>query len=363
MGFFADLCHVTVEDLAEVCYHHDNRRAVRHLMGVASGLDSMVLGENQIVAQIKEAYTQAQSSGTCGPVLHRVVQSTLATAKKVRNETGIGDGRQSVASVAVDFARHLFQSFEDKTVLAVGAGKMIELALQHFLELKPGRVRVTNRSPERAERLAGRFDAEAVGFDRLADLLVEADFFLSCTGSTEPLLNTEWLKPLIRKRRFRPLFLIDIAVPRDVEPAVGHLPNVYLYDIDDLQRAVADEAVARNGQVPAAEAILEPAAALCYGQIQQSDHGRLVEQLRNRLKDIGDSETRRTLNRLRDADPDRAEQLLAEHTHRLINKILHKPLSGLRDEPSGSEAALVAAALRRLFDLDETARDRPSDRT
>ncbi len=338
--------------LEPAIYHHDNDKAVAHLMRVACGLDSMVLGESQILGQVREAYDRAQAAGTVGRVMHKLFQSALAAGKQVRAETGIGQGRTSVSSVAVDFARHLFSHFQDKTLLVIGAGKMTELTLRHFAQLRPGRVVICNRSLDKAHELAHRCHGKAEPFDRLRELLIEADLVISSTGSDRAIVTAEVFRPLLRLRKFRPIFVIDIAVPRDFDPAIGDLDSVYLYDMDDLQQAVADQMSARGAEAEACEQLVRQAAAESYAAIQMADYATLIQKLRGQLHAIGDEETRRTLNKLRAVGPQEAERLLQEHTQRVVNKILHRPLSEL-GRGSGTEAAMNATALRRLFALDE----------
>jgi len=360
--YFSESRDIPAADLVPAVYHHDNDRAVRHLMRVACGLESMVVGENQIIGQVRDAYQRAQAGGTAGSVLHKVFQSTLSVAKRVRAETGLDAGRLSVSSVAVDFARHLFRSFDDKTVLTIGAGKMTELTLEHFVSLQPRHLLVCNRTPAKAQELAEKHRGRAVGFDRLDDHLVEADVVISSTGATEPIVTAERFKPLLARRKFRPIFVIDIAVPRDFDPAVGQLANVYLYDMDDLQRAIADQASARNGVLAECAAVIEPAAAACYGQIQTGDLTDLIVQLRAHLHELGAAETERTANKIRAASPEEAEKLLAEHTHRLVNKILHRPIAELNRPEGSASAAMYVTALRRLFELEAHPTE-PEDQT
>ncbi|MHC4994974.1 MAG: glutamyl-tRNA reductase, partial [Planctomycetota bacterium] len=277
--------------------------------------------------------------------------------KRVRTETGIGEGRVSVSSVAVDFAKHLFKSFNDKTVLVIGAGKMTELTLTHFMELAPGRVVVCNRSMDKAEDLAARFKAEATPFDGLTDRLVEADIVITCTGATEPIVKAEGFRALMKKRRFRPLFVIDMAVPRDFDPSVSNTQGVYLYDMDDLQRAIDDHRSKRTDQIEACNALIEPAVEQCVAALRHADSAETIKSLRQRFFDLGHTETLRTFNHINTegVTPEtrqRIEAAIEEHTHRLINKILHPPVSKLSKHKNGAD--LDAQALRRLFDLDQT---------
>lgn len=355
------ICEVTdagTDDLRAAAYHMENARAIDHLIRVTCGLDSMVIGEDQILAQIRTAYGAAHENGSARRVMHHVFQTAIAAGKRVRSETDIGAGRTSVASVAVEFARNLFAGFADKTVLTIGAGKMVELTLRHFAELSPQRMLVCNRTPEKAADLANRFNATAVPFETLADHLVEADVVISSTGAADAIVTAAAYKPVLKARRFRPAFLIDIAMPRDIEPAVGDLANVYLYNLDDLQQAIAEQMAMRNGQVSACEAIIAGASAEAHRAIQTHDVADIIRELREQLFEIGEAETQRTLNKLSEKVPEsvereRIEKAIAEHTHRLVNKILHRPLNTL-GKGEATDAARHAAALRKLFELDET---------
>ena len=349
------------EDTARIraaLVHREGEQAVLHLFRVCAGLDSMVLGEPQVLGQAKRAYEVAQNRCTVGPVLHRVFQDAIAVAKRVRTETGIDSGRGSVGSVAVDFARQIFQDFSDKTVVGIGAGELAKLTLTHLAGLKPARLWITNRTASRAETLARRLniavDAGGVrSFEDLDALLVEADVVLTATGADRPIITAERFKPLLRKRRFRPLFIIDVALPRDVEPEVGSLANIYLYNLDDLQRAIAQTQQSRAEEAQQCEEQLRDAARACLAQVQNRDVGVLIKALRHKLHELGKAEQERTMRKLA-ASPRDVESLLEEHTHRVINKILHMPLSQMDQRKADSPLAFYAAALRRLFDLHET---------
>jgi glutamyl-tRNA reductase len=352
LSYFADARQLPADDLAAAAYHHDNEKAIRHLFRVACGLDSMVLGENQIIGQVRAAYELSKREQTVGKVLHKVFQAALSTGKRVRAQTLLGAGRRSVSSVAVDFARHLYYRFDDKTVLVIGAGKMTDLTLAQFMAMKPAKLLVCNRTIDRARPLAEKYGGTAADLNQLDEMLIEADVVISSTGATEPIVTAARFKPLIKKRRFKPLFVIDMAVPRDFEAAVGELANVYLYNMDDLQRALSDDHAARSDQIGAAEAILDPIVIECYTSVQQNDFADLIRKLRDQLHEIGLAESSRTVNKLRTADPALVQQIIEEHTHRVVNKILHRPISELGRGRSDA-AAMYATALRRLFDLDE----------
>jgi glutamyl-tRNA reductase len=354
----ATRCGLTPEQLGGVTIQREQQEAAAHLFRVCAGLESMVLGEPQILGQVKRAYEAANERGCVGPVLHRVFQQAIRCGKDVRSRTGIDAGRMSVGSVAVDFARNIFERFDDKTVVAVGAGEMMKLALRHFGSLTPGRLWLTNRTHERAAAAAAAVPrAQARAWDDLDSLLVEADVLLVCTGATTPILTTERFRPLHKRRRNRPLFIIDLGLPRDVEPGVGTLSNVYLYNLDDLQSVTVESHGQRSALVQQCEAMLLEQVRACVNAIQHQDLGQLVRQLRERLESLGRHEHDRTLRKLMTASPDDYESVLAEHTHRLINKILHMPLSQIDRRNADAPLGFYAAALRRLFALDEAPDD------
>lgn len=355
--------NISVEDITAATIHREQEQAIAHLFRVCSGLDSMVLGETQILGQIKRAYETARDSDAVGPVLHKVFQSALSASRKVRAQTGIDAGRVSVGSVAVDFARQVFDDFSDKTIVGIGAGEMAKITLTHLRDVKPKRLWLINRTPDKAIELAQSLglDANTGGpraWDELDALLIEADVIVTSTGATEPIITAQRFKPLLRKRRNRPLFLIDIAVPRDVEQAVGGLSNVYLYNVDDLESVIAATHGQRQELVTQCNTLLADHVAACVSQLQNQDVGRLVRELRRRLMDIGDLERQRSGRKLAQLNGDaaQAQKILDEHTHRLINKILHLPLSQLDHANPDAPLGFYAAALRRLFDLE----DRPA---
>ena len=360
--FLAGLSGVDAAQITAAAVHRDQEQAVAHLFRVATGLESMVLGEPQILGQVKRAYETASSLQTVGPVLHRVFQQAIAVAKQVRGESGIDEGRVSVGSVAVDFASQIFERFDDKVMAAIGAGDMAKLTLRHLQKLRPAKLWLTNRSRDRAEALATKMnlggDAGGVRpFDELDQLLIEADIVLTSTGATEPIITAKRFKPIIRRRRMRPIFIVDIAVPRDVEPAVGNLGNVYLYNIDDLQRVVAKTYESRSAQVEQCERLIFDSVRSCLASVQHRDIGHLIRMLREQLHHHGDAERRRTLRKLAATAPDELaetlDRVLEEHDHRLVNKILHMPLSQLDQNNPDAPLGFYAAALRHLFGLHE----------
>jgi glutamyl-tRNA reductase len=357
--FLARRSGLTLEQVSGVLIQWEGDDAVEHLLKVACGLDSMVLGEPQILGQVKRAYEQSNRNQAVGPVLHKTFQHAIAGAKTIRTQTGIDAGRLSVGSVAVDFARQIFETFGDKNVLAIGAGDMAKVTLRHLLELEPRRLVVANRTVAKAQALVemlgindGR--GRAAPLDDLAGLLVEADIVVSSTGAAQPIITHGLLKPVMKSRRSRPLFLIDIAVPRDVASDVQSLENVYSYNLDDLQRVVNETLGSRTELVRACESLIKESARKCLTQLQHRDVGQVIRALKTKLHAVGEAEMLRTGRKLASpgASPEEIARILEEHNHRLINKILHIPLSKLDTSDHQAPIGYYAAALKKLFELD-----------
>lgn len=340
-------------DLETHVYEHVDRDAMRHVLRVASSLDSMVLGEPQILGQAKDAYEAAVEVGACGPILSRLFQHAFATAKRVRNETAIAERPISVARVAVDLARQIFESLADKRVLLVGAGEMMELALQTLAGEGLGAVQVANRTPERAAQLALRFGASAHSLSELPALLAGADLVLCSIGGDQPLLTRRLVEDALRRRRDRPLFLIDLGVPRNVEPEVDALANVYLYDIDDLSAVASENAERRQSERARAEAIVGEEQQRFDGWFTALRAVPTIQHLRTRAEAMREGEVERALakNLFDESQRDALEQL----TRALMNKFLHAPVSRLRRESDAEAGMAYLEAARALFGLDDEA--------
>lgn len=352
IAHFASASSLTPDQLTASIYHRENEKAVDHLFRVCSGIESMVLGENQIIGQIRQAYELAQQTKTIGTVLHQLFQTALQVGKKVRNETGIGEGRMSVSRVAVDFAAQLFDSLHDKTLLTIGAGQMAELTLQSFLDQKIKRIIVCNRSKENGTDLVNRFGGQYTPFESLEQSLIDADIVISSTGAREHIVTRKMIKSLMPRRRFRPLFIVDIAMPRDFQPEIDEIDGVYLYNLDHLHSVLEDHADARKSEVDRCLEMIQQAVKTCYAEIQQADFSELIQLLRTQMHDIGQLESARLVNKvIQTDDPAQVEQILNELTHRLVNKILHRPFGELKRQRPAA-AAMYATALRRLFALD-----------
>lgn len=365
-AFLAEHFHVPIDIVASACVIREQEQAVAHLFRVCCGLDSMVLGEPQILGQVKRAYESASSYGTAGTVLHRVFQQAITTAKQIRTVTQIDAGQVSIGSVASSFAKRVIQDLAGKTVVGIGAGETAELTLRHLLGLKPRRLWVVNRTQDKAKILAEQIglDGSTGGvrpWDQLDDLLGEADVIVTCTSSSTPILTEAQFEPILKHRRGRPLMVIDLAVPRDAEPALGSMPNMYLYNLDDLQSEV-DRGIGRRGsEAERCEQLVTDAASVCMNRVRHNDLGQLIRRLRTKLHELGDDERERTLRKLSQlGDADELDAALSEHTQRLINKILHIPLEQLDRHKPDAPLGFYAAALRRLFDLAESEHTDPS---
>jgi glutamyl-tRNA reductase len=357
---------VSLEALSAATLHREQEPAVSHLFRVTCGLDSMVVGEAEILGQVRRAYESACEADTAGPVLHGLFQRAIAVSREVRGQTGLSREAGSVGSVAVRFAQSVFESFEDKTVAAIGAGEMGKVVLRKLLRQSPRQTWIVNRTAARATALAEALSLTVDqggprSWDDLGEVLVEADVVVTATGACEPVITQAMLRPLVKRRRNRPLFMLDLAVPRDVEPAVGSLPNVYLYNVDDLRSAIEDDP-ARRAMFDACELRIAQEASASMHQIQHRDVGQLIRSLRSKLYEIAQQEYDRSRRKLQampmNGHADTLEQLLEEHSHRLINKVLHLPVSQLNKPACEGEheppLGFYAAALRRLFDLHES---------
>lgn len=343
-------------------YHREDRAMAEHLFLVASSLDSMVVGETQILAQVKEAYQQAavwekgrigqtEPALPGGRVLHVLFQRALAAAKEVHERTRISAGRLSVASVAVELAASVFDRFDDKTVACVGAGKMASLMLRHLAELKPRQLLVTNRSVEKASALANQFSAASRPFEELDDLLAEADVLLTGTGSAEPIITETRFRALEKRRRYRPIVMVDVAVPRDIEPAVGRLSNVYLYNIDDLQDVAAGNRGKRDEETAAARTIVRAHVEEFARWFAARDVGPLVKALYEQSHALARGELDAFF--LRNPELSQAQKHEMERlAHRLVGKLLHEPVTQLTTHGEATARPMLAAALRKLFALE-----------
>jgi glutamyl-tRNA reductase len=352
VAFLAEFHDVPAAAFRDHLYHKAGRDAVEHLFTVACSLDSMVLGETQILGQVRDAYDAAREMQAAGALLNPLFQRAVAVGKQVMHETSLSEGRLSVASVAVDYAKRIFEHFGDKTILCVGAGKMASLVLQNFVGLSPGRLLVCNRDTTKAEALAAQFKGQAVPFDRLNNHLIAADIVVTSTGSAHPIITRKSFQPLLRLRRYRPIFLIDIAIPRDVESSVGDLDHVYLYNVDDLQQVVANTVAQRTGAIDAARAIVARHVDEFAAWHRQREMGPIIDRLSKRYHRVAKEELDRTVNKLSNVTPaDRAN--LEDLVRRVVNKLLHNPIRTLRTSEGQHSGLTYLHAMEKLFDLEK----------
>jgi glutamyl-tRNA reductase len=328
--------------LAPHLYEHRDQEAVRHLFRVAASLDSMVVGEPQILGQVKEAFAVARASGTVGGQLDHLLQSAFAAAKKVRTETEIGSNSVSIASVAVELARKIFGSLSGRTVFLVGAGKMSELAARHLVQQGAGAILVTNRTQERARRMAEAFQGRVIPFDQLYETAGHADIVISSTGAPHPIFRREHGRAFLQQRRNRPMFFIDIAVPRDVDPAMGKLEGIFVYDIDDLQQVAASHMAERSREATDAEALIEVEVERFHLRLRTVNVAPAIVALQQQAEEIRQAEIKRAQARLGSLS---AEQLAAVEalTRGLVNKFLHPPMQALKQAARENDAVRLEA--------------------
>jgi len=323
-------------------YQQRDQDAVRHLFRVAASLDSMVVGEPQILGQVKEAFAVARASGTVAGQLEHLLQSAFAAAKKVRTETEIGSSSVSIASVAVDLARKIFGSLQGRTVFLVGAGKMSELAARHLVQQGAGTILVTNRTQERARLMAAEFNGRVIPFDQLYDAVSEADIVISSTGAPHPIFRREHGQAFMHRRRNKPMFFIDIAVPRDVDPAMGKLEGVFVYDIDDLQAVAAAHMEERTRVASDAETLIAREVERFQQKLRTVNVAPAIVALQQQAEEIRKSELRKMQSRLGTLSPDQGAAIEAL-TRGLVNKFLHPPMQALKQAAREGNSARVDA--------------------
>ena len=330
-------------------YNHSDSDAIRHAFNVASGLDSMVLGETQILGQLKDAYRTANELHAVGPLLNRVFQQTFAVAKQVRTQTKIGASAVSVASAAVQLARQVFSSFSRHTALLVGAGDTIEITAKHLHTHKIGRMIIANRSIQRARDLAQEFGAYAIELDMIPNHLQEADLVVSSTASPEPILTYDVVKQATSKRRHKPVLMVDIAVPRDVEAAVSKLEDVYLYTVDDLKNVIDQNVKSRQKEATDAKDIVNSAVEEFKGTLQSLNAVPIIRGVREQADQVRVEVLEQAMRQLESGkDP---KEVLEKVSNMLTNKLLHSPSKALRAAGEQGDAQLLALA-KKLYGLN-----------
>jgi len=332
-------------------YIHPNQYAVQHLLRVASGLDSLILGEPQILGQLKAAYTTAVRSGSIGTLLGRLFQHTFSVAKQVRTDTAIGSSPVSVAFAAVNLAKQIFSNFSEHTTLLIGAGETIELAARHLHKDGIGNIIVANRTVERAHALANEFGGYAITLAEIPAHLAKADIVISSTASQLPILGKGAVESAIKTRKHRPVLMVDIAVPRDIEPQVGELDDVYLYTVDDLHEIIEENVKSRQEAALQAEEIIEAQVSHFMGWLRSLDAVATIKAYRDNAQRIRDEETRKAQRLLANGTP--AEALIEQMARTLTNKLIHAPCVQMRQAGYEGNAELLQVS-RELLDIKDS---------
>jgi glutamyl-tRNA reductase len=335
-------------DLAPSLYVHQEQRAVTHAFSVASGLDSMVLGEAQILGQLKDAYRVAQEAGSTGPSLNKLFQAAFSAAKRVRSETRIGENAVSIASATVSLARRMYSDLSAHTALLVGAGEMNALTARHFMSAGVKRMVIANRTLGRAQTLATELKAYAVGLEDLDKELVQADIVITCTASLVPLITKSAAEAAIRARRHRPIFMVDLAVPRDIDPAVADLEDVYLFSVDDLQQLIDENIQQREAAAGGARLVIDEEVARFLTESRAHDAGPTIRALRRQAEEIRLHTLEQARRQL--AAGKAADEVIEYLANTLTNRLLHTPTQALRQAAELADSTLAEAVTRALIE-------------
>ncbi len=350
--FISESKRMPVSRFESALYMHEGNEAVRHVFRVASSLDSLVVGETQILGQIKEAYRKATERKTSGVLLNRLLHKTFFVAKRVRHETGIGDHAVSISYAAIELAKKIFGDLEGKGALLVGAGEMAELAVEHLIRNRAGDIYVANRTFSRAVELARRFDGTPIRLEELPDAMEKVDIIIGSTGAPGFVVQKDQVKSLMRKRKNRPLFFIDIAVPRDIDPEINNVSNAYVYDIDDLKGVIEENIEDRKREAVKAERIIDEAVIRFAKWRESLDIVPTIVDLRKKFDGIAEAEVKKTTKSLRHFSE---EDLMAVQrmTSAIVNKILHDPTIFLKRNGCRGGHSVSLDLTRKLFKLDE----------
>ncbi|MEM7315847.1 MAG: glutamyl-tRNA reductase [Planctomycetota bacterium] len=347
----AERIEIDTEQVFNELFRYTGEDAIRHLFMVAASLDSMVVGEAQILSQVKQAYRVASERNSAGQLTHSAFQAAIKVAKRVATEPAIQKKRLSIPSVAIgDFARQIFERLDDKSILVIGAGEMADESLTYLKSENAHNVTVVNRSPDRAQELVDKFGGKTAPWDSLEHQLELSDLVISTTAAQEPIIDRSRFEPIQTRRHQRPMFIMDLAVPRDFDPAIGDCLGVYLYSLDDLAQVCENNLKARQSELPKAQHIVDEETTRFMRELQHKATGPTIQRLRESAEIIRDAELQRLMNKLTDAD-DHTRQEIQQSFRRLVNKILHPPLESLKQETSDTEHARLLDALKRLFRL------------
>jgi len=349
--YLAEQRQIDVAELSPCLYEYVDAEAATHLFRVSAGIDSLVIGESQILKQVRQALETSQAVGSANLIINEVFQRALRVGKRARSETDIGRGHLSVSTAAVELASQIFDNLDDRSALLLGAGEMIELTAQYLVDTGLTRFIVANRTVERAARLARRFEGQAVALDAIGDCLLEVDIVIASTAAPGFVVDVATLRQAMSRRRGRPLFLIDIAVPRDIDPAVRDLDNVFLFDIDDLESVVESNRQDREGEIRRVQVIVDEELVDFLHWFNSLSAGPLIRAMREQAAELQTAELQRwtgKLGHLSEADRQLVQQILRGYA----NKLLHEPLVQIRELANLDDGYLRLDTVRRLFDLD-----------
>ncbi|BCS98272.1 glutamyl-tRNA reductase [Desulfoluna limicola] len=348
----ADFKGLPQADFESCLYTHHDNAAVRHMFRVAASLDSMVVGEPQILGQVKGAYHLAASEKASGPLLNRLMHRTFHVAKRVRSETGIGDSAVSISYAAIELARKIFGSLEGRKILLVGAGEMAELAVEHLIQHQAGDIFVANRTLERGVELARRFNGSAIALEELPEALKEVDIIISSTGSPTYVITRDMVKQGVKSRKGRSIFFIDIAVPRDIDPAINRLSNAYVYDIDDLKEVIDGNIESRNVEAVKAERIVEEGVVAFARWVEGLHTVPTIKAMRSKVGAIAECEVEKTLASLTGlSDEERAA--IRRMGQAIVTKVVHDPIRFIKDGCHNRDESRALSYARSIFNLDE----------
>jgi glutamyl-tRNA reductase len=350
--FLCDFHRLSPDSLNGHLYRRADDDAIKHLFRVASSLDSMVVGESQILGQVKEAYQCAVEAGTVGRVLSQLMHRTISVAKRVRTETGIAQNPVSVSSVAVELARKIFDDLADKTVLLVGAGEMAELAARNLIDAGTSKLIVTNRTAARAEEIAGKFGGVAVNFDAFYDVLPSADIVLCSTGAPDYVIRPAETKRSLKSRKKGPVLFIDISVPRNIDPGIADLDNTFLFDVDDLQNVVRANIEEREREARTAESIIEAEVRQFISHLRTLDIGPAVQEVKRLLAEMAEGELKRNRKRLGDLSAEQEKAIRDVLIPALVNKLSHPVIVHLRNTARDGETSTALEELRKMIRID-----------
>ncbi len=354
--FLADFKQVALADFENALYLHRGDEAVRHIFRVAASLDSMVVGEPQILGQIKAAYRMATEEKSSGVVLNRLMHKTFFVAKRIRSDTGIGDNAVSISYAAIELGRKIFGKLEGKKVLLIGAGEMAELAVEHLIRQRSDAIYVANRTFERGVELAAKYNGTPIRFEEVPDFLSLVDIIISSTGAQEYVLHKSQIKAVMRSRRNRPIFFIDIAVPRDIDPQINSINNAYLYDIDDLKGVIDENIEDRNREAVKAERIIDEAVIHFRRWFESLGVVPTIKALRSKINLVTGQEVEKTLHQMGHLSAE-DQQAIERMAKSIANKILHDPTHYLKSNGCQGDRSESLDVARKLFGLDEGERD------